>query len=259
MTGLKLFFEKLSNKAWDLFRPSAFKWKDFDGTNAEPPDQESMNDLEKIFWTNDERAIDKWHHYFSIYDRYLSEYRNKPVRVLEIGVQSGGSIRMWRKYFGPEAKLYGIDIDPRCAAFDGEFGQVRIGSQDDTAFLQSVVEEMGGVDVVIDDGSHHSRHLRVSFETLFPALQDGGLYIAEDLHACYWPDWNGGYGRSTSFIEYAKSLIDDMHHWYHGQGQKNDAARDTLPAVHFYDSVIVFEKRNVARPVCSSRGVERLY
>jgi hypothetical protein len=118
---------------------------------------------------------------------------------------------------------------------------------------------MGGVDIVIDDGSHHFRHLRVSFETLFPELENGGLYIAEDLHACYWPDWNGGYRRSASFIEYAKSLIDDMHHWYHGRGQKRGAVRDTLAAVHFFDSVIVFEKQKVEKPSCSSRGIKRLY
>ena len=59
------------------------------------------------------------------------EYRNRPVRLLEIGVFKGGSMHLWRKYFGLEAILFGIDIDPKCAQFDGRDAQVRIGSQDD--------------------------------------------------------------------------------------------------------------------------------
>jgi|TARA_R100000501_G_C2604610_1_gene100786 hypothetical protein len=259
MTGMNLFSEKISNRLWKIFHSRhSFKWRDFSGETAPHPNDSEMNDLEKTFWHNTNRAIDKWHHYFKIYDKFLSSKRNIPLRVLEIGVQSGGSMRMWRDYLGQEAILFGIDIDPRCALFDGEYGMVRIGSQDDPAFLQRVVEEMGGIDVVIDDGSHHSRHLRVSFETLFPLLSDGGYYIAEDLHCCYWPDWKGGYMRSSSFIEYAKTLIDDMHHWYHGQGQKRIAARDILSALHFYDSMIIFEKHKTLKPICSSRGSNRL-
>jgi SAM-dependent methyltransferase len=208
----------LSYRYWSMMNKTPFDWGAFTVTESAPP--ETPNDLETIFWENDFRAIDKWHHYFPIYDRYLSAYRGRPVKVLEIGVQSGGSIAMWRTYFGPEAVLFGIDIDPRCAAFDGEKGQIRIGSQADAGFLRRVVDEMGGVDIILDDGSHDSNHLRVTFETLYPLLSEGGLFMAEDLHCCYWPNWTGGYRRPASFIEYAKRMVDDMHHWYHGRARK---------------------------------------
>jgi len=96
---------------------------------------------------------------------------------------------VWRKYFGPDALIFGIDIDQRCAVFDGHAGADRIGSQDDPKFLNSIVKEMGGLDVVIDVGSHKAKHRLAGFELLFPLLADGGIYICEDPHASYWPDY----------------------------------------------------------------------
>ncbi len=65
--------------------------------------------------------------------------------------------------------------------------QVRIGSQDDPAFLRSVIDEMGSPDIILDDGSHVSDHQKISFETLWPLLKVGGLYVIEDLHTAYFP------------------------------------------------------------------------
>ena len=197
--------------------------------------------------------VHKWHHYLDIYERHLGDRRGTPFRLLEIGVFRGGSLELWRSYFGEKAVIFGVDIDPGCAQCDGRAGQVRIGSQADPTFLRSVVEEMGGVDVVIDDGSHDSRHMYSSFDTLFPLLSDGGIYIAEDLHCCYWPKYSGGYFWPWSFINVAKRMIDDMHHWYHGRGQRIPASKGHLQALHVYDSMIVLEKRAVPAPVSTIR------
>jgi hypothetical protein len=130
-------------------------------------------------------------------------------------VAQGGSLSLWRRYFGPEALLFGIDIDDRCRQFDKRDAHVRIGSQDDPAFLRSVVSEMGGVDVVLDDGSHMASHQLTSFQVLFPLLNEGGVYICEDLHAAYSPALDGGYRRSGTFIEVAKQIVDDIHADFH--------------------------------------------
>lgn len=155
---------------------------------------------------------------------------------------------MWRDFLGPEAVIFGIDIDPACAAANGEAAQVRIGSQDDPGFLQDVIAEMGGVDLVIDDGSHVMAHIEASFRTLFPQLSDGGVYLIEDLHTAYWPDYGGGFRSSGSFIEKAKALIDDMHHWYHGLGQAEAVTANAVGGLHFYDSIIVIDKIKVGPP-----------
>jgi len=211
------------------------------------------SDLESLFIRKTGNQVHKWHHYLKIYEQHLGHLRGADFRMLEIGVYRGGSLDLWRSYFGDKARIFGIDIDPNCKQFDGVSGQVRIGSQADPDFLKSVVEEMGGVDVVLDDGSHASQHIRSSFDTLFPLLSDGGLYIVEDLHCAYWADYSGGYRWPGSFINVVKRMIDDMHHWYHGKGQRIPAARDHLKAIHIYDSVIVFEKAKVPPPVNTHR------
>jgi hypothetical protein len=113
---------------------------------------------------------------------------------------------------------------------------------------------MGGLDIVLDDGSHVGRHMISSFNVLFPRLADSGLYVAEDVCCAYWTKFGGGYGRSDTFIGLTSRLIDDIHHWWHRRGQKVSAARDRVAAVHVYDSVVVIDKAPVPRPVNSRLG-----
>ncbi len=226
----------------------------FEHKGDRPATAAPATEVEDLFWSNEGPVVHKWHHYLPIYDRYLSPWRGRPVRMLEIGVSKGGSLEMWRKFLGPDAVLFGIDIDPACARFDGQAAKVRIGSQADAEFLRKVVAEMGGVDIVLDDGSHVSAHIRASLDALYPLLSEGGLYILEDLHACYWRGHGGGYQRTASFIEAVKTMIDDMHHWYHGKGQKIAATAGNLGAMHIYDSIVVLEKTRVKPPLHSRRG-----
>jgi len=156
----------------------------------------------------------KWHHYFPIYESVFGPLRSKPINVLEIGVYRGGSIRLWHKYFAPGTRFVGIDIDASCLQFDSpaENIHVRIGSQDDAAFLSDVVAEFGPFDLIIDDGSHQTGHIIASFNALFgPGLKDGGLYFVEDLHSNYWLSFRTA---AVSFMDVAKSLIDLMHAHY---------------------------------------------
>lgn len=223
-------------------------------------------ELSDLFFAHDGRLVHKWVHYLDVYERYLGPLRagfpladgtTRPLRLLEIGVSHGGSLELWRKYLGPEAIIFGVDVDKRCAELNGVAGQVRIGSQADGAFLASVVEEMGGVDVVIDDGSHRASHLRTSYDVLFPLLSFGGFYLAEDLQTAYWMlNYDGGYRRPGTFIEVAKSLVDGMHGWYHRfpMSARAKRAQSEVGAVCFYDSIVVIEKRHHSRPAVVKVG-----
>jgi cephalosporin hydroxylase len=209
----------------------------------------AKSELADIFFRHAGRAVTKWVDYLDLYDRHFSAFRGTSVKMLEIGVLNGGSLEIWREYFGPRAVLFGIDITPECAQRVDPPNQVRIGSQADPAFLRRVVEEMGGVDIVLDDGSHNARHQQASFETLFPLLNDGGVYAIEDLHTSYWPgDFEGGYRRRRTGIELVKTLIDDMHAWFHDRGEMF-AKRETLTGIHAYESVVFIEKGKKLRPV----------
>ncbi len=246
--------------------PAGHSWDDFlfDRTNERPNSisghiSESFGyrgDLLPLFAENEGPLVHKWHHYIPLYDRYFSRYRSTKVRMLEIGVSKGGSLAMWRKYFGSDAILYGIDIDPRCAAFDGKNAQVRIGSQADRGFLEAVVSEMGGIDIVLDDGSHVMQHIRSSLEILFPLLHNGGTYLIEDLHTCYWRNWGGGYRSGQNIFRLVSELIDDMHHWYHDSGVKHSSISPGVSGIHVHDSIVVLEKDAVAQPVRSEVGLD---
>src|SRR5882757_8118386 len=109
-----------------------------------------LMDFEWMFRHHVGRRVDKWRHYFQIYDRHFDRFRGKRIRVLEIGVDHGGSLQIWKNYFGADATIVGLDIDPRCAEYAEDQIEVRIGNQADVALLKS----LGQFDIVIDDGSH---------------------------------------------------------------------------------------------------------
>ena len=122
------------------------------------------------------RRVDKWRHYFEIYDRHFDRFRGKHVRVLEIGVDHGGSLQLWKRYFGLYAHIVGLDIDPRCAEYAEDRIKVHIGNQADVALLKS----LGKFDIVIDDGSHRLQDQMASFEALWPDTRS--VYLIEDCH-----------------------------------------------------------------------------
>lgn len=211
-------------------------------------------DLLDIYVNGSKELVHKWHHYIPLYDRYFSPWRSRPLRFLEIGVSKGGSLNMWRKFFGPEAVLFGIDINPACAAYDGIAGQVRIGPQADPDFLNRVVAEMGGVDVVLDDGSHVMEHIRTSFEVLFPQVTPGGIYMVEDLHSAYWRRYGGGLGRRANFFNFVREMTDDLHAWYHDGGLRHEALSKHCTGIHVHDSICVFDRGERQPPTHSRVG-----
>lgn len=214
-----------------------------------------MTELEKIFMEDGKRLMEKWKHYFEIYERHFNRYRNQEVVILEIGVSHGGSLQMWKEYFGPKAKIYGIDIDPRCKAFEEENITIFIGSQSDKKFLEQVKKEIPLIDILIDDGGHTMEQQIVSFEVLFNHIKEDGIYLCEDLHTSYLVSYGGGYRRRGTFIEYSKNFIDYINA-YHSQQKRLKINNFTQSAysLHYYDSVLVIEKRKKEKPTVISFG-----
>ncbi len=214
-----------------------------------------MNDLERYFNDNSGRLIHKWQHYFEIYDKHFSRFRGKEVVVLEIGVSHGGSLQMWKQYFGDRARIFGVDVDPRCKSFEEERVSIFIGSQSDRQFLRDLKKTIPKVDVLIDDGGHTMRQQIVTFEELFDHVKDDGVYLCEDCHTSYWPEYGGGYRRRGSFIEYSKRWIDYLNA-FHSRTPRlaaNDFTR-SVKSVHYYDSIVVVEKGNRTKPIDVKTG-----
>jgi cephalosporin hydroxylase len=214
------------------------------------------NPLAAYFHANPGRLIFKWHHYFDIYHRHFDHFRGRSPVVVEIGVFHGGSLQMWREYFGAGAQIVGIDIDPRCLRFEDESISVLLGDQADRAFLASVRQRLPRVDIVIDDGGHTMRQQIVTFEELYPHIQPHGLYVCEDIHTSLMAEYGGGYRDPGSFLEYSKALVDRLYAWYSTEPQRldvDDFTRSTF-GLHFYDSVLVAEKRPIGPPVATKTG-----
>jgi len=135
--------------------------------------------FEVLFRHHDGRRVDKWRHYFQIYDRHLERFRGLHVRVLEIGVDHGGSLQIWKEYFGVGASIVGLDIDPQCQAYAEDRIEIVTGNQADVALLKS----LGEFDIVIDDGSHRIQDQQASFNVLWPRTKS--VYLIEDCHDGY--------------------------------------------------------------------------
>ena len=214
-----------------------------------------MNDLENYFINNHKRLINKWMHYFDVYDRHFSTYRNKEIVIVEIGVSQGGSLQMWKDYFGGKAKIYGIDIDPRCKAFEEENIEIFIGSQSDRKFLREVLKKIPPIDILIDDGGHRMNQQIITFEEMFNQVKIDGVYLCEDIHTSYWLDFAGGHKRAGTFIEYTKNFIDRLNAFHsHQKSLPVDEFTRTVNSIHYYDSIIVIEKKNRAMPHAESTG-----
>ena len=197
-----------------------------------------MSNLYGAFADHKGRPMLKWHHYFPVYEKHFSSWVNKPVTFLEMGVLHGGSLQMWRKYFGPLATIIGIDINPACKNYEEIGVNIRIGDQSDPVFLQSIIDEFGIPDIIIDDGSHISTHQKASFEFWYHRMLKNGCYLIEDAHTSYWSDpfWKGG---PDSIMEYSKNLVDRLNADH--TNDPDEFTRNTW-CMSFYDSMIVFER-----------------
>lgn len=197
----------------------------------------------------------KWHHYFEVYERHFSKYKGKDITFLEIGIYHGGSLQLWKNYFGKGSRIYAIDINPDCKKFESDNVKVFIGSQEDREFLQKVKASIPELDILLDDGGHTMKQQIVSFEELYDKVKEDGVYACEDVHTSYWRKYGGGYKRRGTFIEYSKSFIDFIHGLYPiNRGIPKTPLSESMHSVHFYPGVVVVEKRKMSTPVDSMTG-----
>jgi cephalosporin hydroxylase len=199
--------------------------------------------LHKYFLNNSKKTLHKWVHYFDIYERHFERFRGKSPTMIEIGVFEGGSLAMWKDYFGEGSKIIGIDINPACKAHEADGIEVFIGSQDDPHIVDSVFQKYPKIDLVLDDGSHIMRHMTSTFDLVYNRISPTGVYAVEDTHTCYWPEYEGGLGNRASFMEFTKSKFDEINAVHtRGHLPVTDFTRST-DSISVYDIIIVFEKR----------------
>ena len=198
--------------------------------------------LYNYFLNNTKNAMTKWKHYFPVYEKHFGRFVNKSVNFWEIGVFKGASVRMWKNYLGPFAKIVGIDINPICKRFEEDQINICIGDQSDTVFLQSILDKYGPPDIVLDDGSHMAGHMCASFDFLYYKISKEGVYMVEDLHCAYWDEFDGGLKRDGTFIERCKDMIDSLNARHIREEIISTHFAKSTYSMSFYDSIAVFEK-----------------
>ncbi|WP_166224543.1 glycosyltransferase [Pseudomonas atagonensis] len=232
-----------------------------------------MNSLFELYSQHEGKLSDKWSIYLSEYDRIFSPYRDLPVRFLEIGIQNGGSLEIWAKYFKNADVFVGCDINPQCSVLKYEDERINVVVGDATTDISErvILGLSPTFDIVIDDGSHTSGDITKAFSRYFPAINDGGVFIAEDLHCSYWKEFEGGIYHPYSSIAFFKRLADivNFEHWgveksrdellqgfSHEYGVK--FTEDDLAAIHsveFFNSVCVVRKRAPSDNILGQRYI----
>lgn len=215
------------------------------GIESRPGDNKES--LWSLFRNHTGRPIHKWTQYFPVYERHFGRYVGKKPLMIEIGCGQGGSLEMWQRYFGEGCRIVGVDIRPECREFAKPGIAIEVGDQSDHAFLQSLLTKYGTPDIVLDDGSHVMRHINATFDFLYDRTSTNGIYLVEDLHTAYWEAFGGGLRRPGSFIERAKGLIDSLNVDYLGGQIAPSAFSRVTSSIHFYDSMIAFERTPTVR------------
>lgn len=174
----------------------------------------TIKTLKQIYAEHISKVSDKWSIYLVEYERILSQYRNQPISLLEIGIQNGGSLEILAEYFPQARYLVGSDINTDCEKL--EYGDVRVRVVVGDANTEEALKEIQSIaptfDVILDDGSHRSSDIVKTFALYFPLLLDGGVFIVEDLHCSYWKEFEGGLFDPYSSMAFFRKLTDVINH-----------------------------------------------
>lgn len=204
-----------------------------------------------------DKAAESHHTYDIPYEFHFGSLRDKEIKLLELGVggytnenEGGASLRMFKEYFThPNSRFYGIDIVNK-KSIEEERIKTFKGSATDEIFLNSVIDEIGEPNLIIDDSSHVNSDVITSFKILFPKLKTGGIYVAEDLLTSYFFHYGGNPSNDFNSVGFFKGLIHGLNYKeiMTEQRGKNMVVREpnyydlNITSIHFYHSMCFIYK-----------------
>lgn len=150
------------------------------GRSPEAP-AASIGDLDRLAIGRTDKGPER-HGFTEVYERFFHPLRDEPIRILEIGIDQGGSLLMWSDYF-PKAQIFGIDIEDR-SSMETERVFTFVADQSKREQLGAFLAKYPGpFDIVLDDGGHSMEQQQVTLGFLFPHVRPGGYYVVEDVHS----------------------------------------------------------------------------
>jgi hypothetical protein len=183
--------------------------------------------------------------YFDAYASLLQSYRGQAITFVEIGVFSGGSLFMWRDFFGPQARIIGIEFNPNAVMWREHGFEIHIGSQSDPEFWKAFFKNVGNVDVILDDGGHTYEQQIKTASWCIPHIKDGGCLIVEDTHTSYMKAF--GYPSRFTFTEWVKSLIDKINSRSSLVKPTDNTLKNIVSSLEVFESMVAFK---INRAMC---------
>lgn len=202
-----------------------------------------MKNLLKSFKSSPRYTI-KWSNYFEIYENHFKKFKNKKIILVEVGVGNGGSLFMWKNYFGKKAKIIGIELNPDAKKLE-KFGfQIIIGDQSSPNFWKKFYRKMGKIDILIDDGGHTNLQQITTFMESFKNIKNGGKIFIEDTHSSFMKSKGFKNPSKYSFINFSSKIIESLHKRNPMLGKDLNYLSHLINSIEYYDSITVI---NIAK------------
>ena len=210
-----------------------------------------MKKLIKSFKNAPKYSI-KWSNYFEIYENLFKKFVNKKITFVEIGIGNGGSLFMWKKFFGKNARIIGIELNPDAKKLE-KFGfEIFIGDQSDPFFWKKFYKKVGKIDVLLDDGGHKNIQQITSFMESYNNINQNGIIVVEDTHTSYMKKKGFKNPSNYSFINFCNLIIENLHRRNPSANKKLNILSKKIESIYFYDSIVSinfgqFKKLNQTR------------
>ena len=205
--------------------------------NSTTPTKNSMHELD-IYKCFEKSPYKSYKHasYFQVYSDLFDSYRGKKIIFVEIGILNGGSLFMWRDYFGKDARIIGIDLNPEALKWEDDGFEIYIGNQADPEFWDGLFSKIGNVDIILDDGGHTNEQQIVTVKKSIPMINDGGLIVVEDTHASYQKVF--GNPSKYSFVNYVKFIADSINARFPNIEMDGSLYDKFVYSVEFFESIV---------------------
>ena len=184
--------------------------------------------------------------YFDIYDKLLSKYIGKDITFVEIGILDGGSLFMWRDFFGKNARIIGVELNPEATKWREHGFEIYIGNQSDPLFWREFFNEVGNIDVLLDDGGHRNDQQIITVKSSLPHLRDEGLIIIEDTQTSFMKFESF---QKYSFVNFLQGKIRSLYSRSDELNLESDVFSESVHSLEFFTGVCAL---HINRSLCTS-------
>jgi len=195
--------------------------------------------IKELFYKSKKHSR-KWEKYFDVYEELFKKYKNKDIKFVEIGIQNGGSLEIWKNYFSKNSEIIGIDLNPECKKFEKDNVKVFIGNQSDSFFWKNFFNKVGKVDIILDDGGHTNLDQIITSVNVIDKINDDGMLVVEDTITSYVQEYNSN--PNFSFINFSKKTVDDIN-FKNNENMKqfNFSLNNFVNSIEFFESFVIFK------------------